>query len=225
MLIRLLAGINITYITFIECKDALENFSPDKYDLKMSKLDSVYANQQTPENDIDNSVALENEKMKRFETQVETLKGFMDIDNLYPVTSRKLWEAIYKFIIEHLKELVKDGRLGFTFYIRYNFCLYIIPLLPTEYVLVFPSFYHVIIPEKVKKYPLVLKFLTGLENFLKLVKKKSKVEVLPAFMVSKTFTSEKDIEIIKQIPDLIRTDPFKIIKWLIDFKIEPIGVV
>lgn len=210
--------------TMIDAKDGLSFFKPDKYDKRMAMVDNAYNKAGENINDPNNAAALEDELDEKLELQTRTLKKHLGLNNAHSIRSIKLWEEIYKYIIDHLKELLKDNKFGFTFYIRYNYCLFVIPLLPSDYILVFPAFYEKLIPPKIKKYPLVKNCLKAFRDFFHIVHKRSKKEVLPAFFVYRTISGPKDLEIIKEIPRLIRKDPLKLLKWVFDFHIEPLGV-
>lgn len=209
---------NITKLTFLlaHCKDTLFP-TADSYDLKMAKIDRFNINPPS----LSNKLALEDANFQRLDTQVASIAGFTGLDNLYSITSKSLWANIYAYIMEHLSNFLKMGEFSFTFSIRHCHCFFVIPLSPTDHFLVFPSFYSTLLPSRFRNHPVVLKFLDSVGKFLEQVKQRSKTEVLIIYKAIKKMEVE-DLSILKDIPSLIRTNPLKIILWLIDFNLEPI---
>lgn len=205
-------------IAAIPPKDTLSKEVTDKYDIKLSNIDDEYL--QHNKNGIKTVEDVVFENNQRIENQVSTLKNFLEIDEIYPLTSSHLWEKIYNYIIEHLHEFLENNQLSFKMYIRYNFCLYVIPLLPTEYFLVFPSFYKYIIPYKYRSTKLVLGIIDRIDKFLEEIKKRETKEILTVFYIKRSGSVKDDLEMIKLMPVLIRNDPIRILRWIVDFKAE-----
>lgn len=204
----------------VRCIDALARYKPDKYEQKMSRIDSLYGDPVKKKITEENEKALDKVVIHRLELQVKTLKSYMSIKDVYPISNSEIWERIHKYVMDNLKDLLKDLELRIPFHMRYNFCLYVIPLLPLHYVLIFPGFYKLLIPSAVRKNETAASFIAKVDKFLGEVKQRSKNEVLPSFTIKKTLTSPEDLAFMKQIPVLIKKDPLKIIEWLLSFRIE-----
>jgi len=196
---------------------------PDAAEIKMARLDAAY-DQANPPPSQENILELQNAAFQRLETQAETLASFIGVDNLHSISSGRLWRSIYDFVLRHLSKFLEDNTFSFSFSIRYSYCLYVIPLPVTDYVLIFPSFYARLLPARVKSHPVAARFLASLDRFLAEVKKRSQAEVLMMYKAVRRARVE-ELEILKEIPELIRSDPLKIINWLVDFKLEPITVM
>lgn len=207
-----------SYLKEIISLDTLSKELTDKYDMKLSKLDDEYLKHNMNDMKTVEDTIFENNQ--RLENQVSTLKNFLEIDELYSLTSSYLWDKIYNYIIEHLNEFLENNQLSFKMYIRYNFCLYVIPLLPTDHFLVFPSFYKYIIPYKYRSTKLVLSITNRIDKFLGEIKKRKTKEILTVFYIKRSGTVKDDLEMIKMMPVLIKNDPMKILRWIVDFKAE-----
>lgn len=190
-------------------KDALAYEKPDDHDLLLAANDQAIDNfineQAIPE--VPNVLAEEN--ILALETQAEALAKHFGSKNMHSVISRKLWEIIYNFIKENLEQFLKENRLQFKIYARYVFCFYVIPLLPTDYVLIFPSFYGKLIPSKFYKNEIVKTFIGALDSFFMRVRERSKRELLPAVTFARHTAIDEDLEMIKSIPEFIRSDPIR----------------
>lgn len=202
--------------------DSLSFEKPDKYDIRMAENDRLVRkafDERDAENETQGNLdAIKNNE--KLDNQAETLKKHYGYTNMYPVTNKDLWRIIYEFIKKNLKDFLENNRLYFKIHIRYALCTFIIPLLPTEYFLIFPSFYASLIPPKFKQNEFVGKFLNTMETFLKRVRLRSKKELLPTFIFARKNSSMQDVEFILEIPDLIRNDPVKILRWLFEFELE-----
>ena len=206
--------------------DQLAYDKPDKFDLKMAKNDlKIFNFFDEKDQKLNSKIKKTEDAIFKIEDQVETLKRFLNSKNIYPLTSTKLWEIIYDFIKGHLEDFLKNNELSFSIYIRYSFCSFIIPLLPSEYFLIFPSFYKILIPKKFRKNEHILKFIKIFDKFLLRVKARSSREFLPLFNFRKATSIQEDLEFIKEIPKIIISDPVKIIKWLLDFRLNENSLV
>lgn len=223
-------------LAFALLADPLAFEKPDKFDIRLASNDMKIAKLIEQKEDQENlggpngegspqrkSLGAEENKDK-LEDQVKALSKFMDTNNMYPLNSRKLWEMIYDFIIKHLDDFLKNNQIQFKIYMRYSFCAYIVPLLPTQYFLIFPSFYKILIPPKFKKNEFVASFLKIMDSFLEKVKKRSSNEMLPAFDFVRKGSSKDDLKMILEIPELVTTEPLKIVRWLIDFHLVDVSL-
>lgn len=201
--------------------DGLSDPRPDRYDIKMADNDRELARafEDIEKSKEDSNVKAVKNKEK-LNSQKEKLKKHLNTDQMYSLTDGDFWQMIYDFIKKNIADFLKDQTLFFTIYMRYSFCAYIIPLLPTQYFLIFPSFWKIFVPNKVLENESVKVFVKSLENFLKQVKERSDKEMLPVFVFTKSVTSEADLDFLLEIPDLLTKDPVKIIRWLSDFKLE-----
>lgn len=215
----------IVFLTYslINAKDSLAVEKPDKYDLRMAKIDKQYENAfkkpKIPTLPPSKHDEIEQKKDK-LDKQADALKKILKDDNVLPITSSDLWRIIYEYIKAHLKDFTKDNSLAVSFVLRYDFCLFIIPVVPANNLLVFPAFYKFLIPPKVKKVPTVAKFLAEFDSKLKIIQKKSSTQLLVTVVLKRTGNIKSDLEMILKIPDLIVQEPLKLLKWLFDFKIE-----
>ena len=210
----------VIFISFCTAVDKLSFAAPDKYDIRLNENDKKLADIMYNKDQLDNDVSVEIQKKEdRLDSQVSSIKKQLDSENVYSMTSKNIWRMIYNHIKEHLEQFLKGRDLVIKMYMRYSFCTYIIPLLPTQYVLLFPGFWEIFIPKKLKQNVYISKFIKTLKKFLNEVKKRSKNELLPAFTFSKSISGEQDIEFFLEVPVLIKTDPAKIIRWLLDFKL------
>lgn len=209
-------GLCLLLLSF--CKDSLYKEMPDRYDLKLSKIDQNYLNSTKENTKTTEDTIFENNQ--RLDNQVSTLKNYLEIDEVYSLTSTKLWEKIYNYIVEHLNEFLENNQLSFKMHIRYNFCFYVIPLLPTEYFVVFPSFYKYFIPYKYRNEKAILNFTNGIDGFLKEIKNRRYKEILTVFYVKRSGTAKDEIEMIKKIPEMIKNEPMALIRWIMGFKVE-----
>ena len=215
----------ILLISYCIAKDDLFNIVPDKYDIKLNANDKALAEKMDSKVELKDEKSLEIQKNKdKLNSQVDSIKKELGTNKVFPISSIDLWKFIYDFIKNNLDDFIKGKSLSIKMYMRYTFCVYIIPLLPTEYVLLFPSFWEIFIPNKFKKNIYISNFIETLKKFLKEVKERSDRELLPAFIFSKSITGEEDLEFFLEIPELISTDPGKIIRWLLDFKQENSGL-
>lgn len=221
----------LSYLTLLDKAFALEKASanldtlafekPDKFDLKLGKNDMEIANILDQKKDVPLPKSLKVEKNNsKLDKQKNEMRKKFKTDNMFSVRDRKLWEIIYNFIKLHIEDFLNGTKLSFKIHMRYSFCTYILPLLPTEYFLLFPSFYKVFIPTKIKKSEFGKTFLGAIDKFLEKVKERSDKELLPTFTFARAGSSLEDIEFILTIPDLISTDPIKILRWLYDFELE-----
>lgn len=159
-------------------------------------------------------------KQEKLEKQAQALRKILKAKNIHPITSHNLWEQIYKYIEKHIVEYLENSHFSFSFPIRYGFCSFIIPLTPIEKTLIFPAFYKFLIPKKLTKIKLVEDFVKSFDNFLNMIKKKSQTELLITVTLKRETNGLKDLEMIKKIPDLVKSDPLKIIAWAFDFKAD-----
>ncbi|KAM0680437.1 hypothetical protein GINT2_001497 [Glugoides intestinalis] len=183
----------------------------------MNKNDEIILNL-IPE--IDDEALQQEESFQNLEKQAEELGSLMQSDNMYSLTNSSLWEMIYKYIMENIDEFLKGQKLSIKMHIRYNFCLFVIPLLPTEYFLVFPSFYKKLLPQKMLNQPTIVEFIKAVDGFLDEVKSRKYTEILTVFIISRTVNLKDELEIIKEIPRYIKEDPIKVIRWLMKFNVE-----
>lgn len=185
-----------------------------QHDLEIAESKNRLENETEPVKNTPEQVNFE------LDNQIEVLKKQLDSTNMYSIKSTDLWEKIYQYIISKIDEFLKNNRLVLSINMRYSLCSYIIPLLPTEYILIFPSFYKLLIPNKVLENELISKFIKLFDEFLEKVKERSDNEFLPKFNFVRTTSGKEDIEMIKRIPDLISNEPVVLFKWLMDFKLE-----
>lgn len=213
--------VNIYFIINL-VKSTLKPGKNDKYDSIMDKRDNDIENQkeETPPKDSNSPYLKAIQKQDKLDQQVEALKKVLKEKNLYPITSNDLWAKIYKYIMDHIDEFLKNLQFSISFPIRYTFCVYIIPIIPAEKTLVFPAFYKFIIPRKVKKIPLVKDWMKKFDDFMNIIKKKSKTELLVTVRIKRPNTVKEDLEILKRIPDLVKNDPMQLIRWIFEFKAE-----
>jgi hypothetical protein len=210
------------FLILVLCKvDQLAFDQPDKFDFKLAKNDLQIINFLDQKDEKLNSKIIKTEEnLLKLDNQVDTLRKYFESKNIHSLLSSNLWEKIYKFILENLDKYLKDSNLFFSISMRYSLCTYIIPLLPTEYFLIFPSFYKILIPKKVKKNEIVKKFIKSLDKFLLRVKYRSKRELLPNFRFIKKTSLKEDLEMIREIPKIINSEPLRLIKWVVEFEIE-----
>lgn len=204
-------------------KDGLAREKPDSYDMKLAHQDSLTA--RTLDNDtapLPASIEAAN-KIDRLERQTEALRKLLGEDNLLPITSHQLWEMIFQYIMDHIEQFLKDNTLDIQIPMRYNFCMFVMPILFTDYFLVFPAFYKFLIPSKIKNILVVKNFLANLDQFLNFIKKKSEKELLITVHIKRTGSVKDDLEMIRQIPTFIVSDPIKVIRWMQDFSFKTDG--
>lgn len=138
-------------------------------------------------------------------------------------TSSDMWKRLHDYIKSHLDELLVDGFLGIQFQMRYSFCMYIVMFIPAEVVFPIPGFYKRMIPAKSKKIEIIRKTLEDVDKFFSFIKEESKT----SFIINVTFgvkiDLKNDLQFILEIPKLIKTDPGKIIRWLLRFQIKAAG--
>lgn len=202
----------------ILARDGLAVEKPDRYDINMAETDRFYLN--SLDHDITAEKLKKEEVYQRVDDHAEKLNKLLDSNSIYSLTSSDLWNRIYEYLVEHLDEFLKNGNLFFKIHMRYSLCTYIMPLLPTDYILVFPSFYKILIPSKFKKIKAVSDFLKSLDKFFTLVKQRSKTEILPTFVFKRSGSLKDDLIVIKRIPELIKTNPSSLVSWLFNFTVE-----
>ena len=216
ILFALLALINRIFAKL----DGLAYEKPDKYDLKLGKNDMDITNYLDQKKDVQARSLEVEENNAKLDNQADTLNQYLGTNKMLPWTSRNLWKIIYDFIMKHIEDFLKDTKLSFKIHIRYAMCTFIVPLLPTEYFLIFPSFYERLIPMKFKRNEFVMMFLQAANSFLMKVRKRSAKELLPTFIFARKGSSLDDIKFMLTIPELITTDPMKLLRWVFEFELE-----
>lgn len=205
-------------------KDKLNLEKPDKFDMKMAKNDKYLAgiyNKPKPEETTPPSPSKEAQMKKdKLDKQVEALKKVLGEKNLVSLTDSDFWNKLYNYIKINIDKFLKNGHLGFSFPVRYNFCLFVIPIIPAQSALVFPAFYKFLIPPKVKKIEMVAKFLNEFDGHLRTIKKKSSTQLLVTVYLKRKGNFKEEIEMIRKIPDLIVQDPAQLLRWVFNFAIE-----
>lgn len=217
-------GIGLDILPFT--KDDLAKEKPDNYDMKLARQDSLAArtlDTALGKDMVEPASAEIMDKIDKLEKQTDNLKKLLGVDNLLPITSHNLWEMIFKYIMDHIEQFLKDNTIDIQIPMRYNFCVFVMPIMFTNYFLVFPAFYKFLIPSKVKNIPSVKDFLAKFDRFLNFIKKRSKKELLITVHIKRTGSLKEDLEMIKQIPTFIVSDPTKIIRWMLDFTVEANG--
>lgn len=206
-------------------RDELANEKPDNYDLKLAHQDSLAAHTLGMlDRDLTQPTSIEiTSKIDKLEKQTDDLKKLLGEENLLPITSHELWEMIFKYIMDNIEQFLKDNTVEIKIPMRYNFCVFVMPIVFTNYFLVFPAFYKFLIPSKVKSMPLVKDFLTRFDKFLNFIKDRSQKELLITVHIKRTKSVKEDFEMIRQIPTFIVSDPIKIIRWMKDFNVEAKG--
>lgn len=204
-------------------KDGLANEKPDSYDMRLARQDGIAARILDKDTAPQPASVDVSNKIDKLEKQADALRKLLGEDNILPITSHKLWEMIFQYIMDHIEQFLKDNTIDIQIPMRYNFCVFVMPIVFTNYFLVFPAFYNFLIPPKVKSILMVKDFLTKFDRFLNFIKKKSKTELLITVHIKRTGSVKDDLEMIKQIPDFIVSDPIKIIRWMLDFSVEANG--
>lgn len=223
----------VTRYTFILLLNLLESVSslrdplalekPDKFEIKMLKADRRLSNIfDSPKKKHESHTKRQRiEKTKaKLQKQVDNLKNIVGENNVAPVTDFDLWKKLYDYIIENLDNYLKDGEFTVSFVSRYNFCLFVIPIIPANFVMVFPAFYKIFFPPKLKTEPVIAEFLKDLDRNLNIIKKKSSTQLLVTTLLKRSGNIRKELEVIKEIPHLIVEDPMKLLRWIMVFKIE-----
>ncbi|KAI5168304.1 hypothetical protein PAEPH01_0017 [Pancytospora epiphaga] len=199
---------------------------PDYGDIRMAQNDMLLSGKNSVENTADSIISPSMEsitKNARLKEQRDKLAKYLGTEDIYSLTSHTLWEKIRKFILDHWKELCPDGYLSIPLTIRYGFCVYIVMMIPAEVAFPFPSLYRYLLPKKTTKIQILNDFFLELDNFLSFAKEKSREQFLISFYVGKEISLRDDIDFLLKIPDLITTDPVKILRWLLQFEVRSDG--
>lgn len=162
-------------------------------------------------------------KQEKLERQADAIRKMLKTKNAYPLTSKKLWDRLYQYIIDHIAEFLKNAQFSISFPIRYSFCVYVIPLIHINKTLIVPSVYKFLIPKDMAKLDIVKTFTKSFDEFMNVIKKRTKTEVLVTVRLKRQVTASEDLEIIKRMPYLVKNDPLELIRWLFDFKAEVVN--
>lgn len=204
--------------------DSLDIFreKPDFGDIKMSLNDIVIDQGENLESFKSDSVDsfVKDQKLKE---QRDKLAKYLQTDDVYSLTSLDLWKKIREYIILNWPKLFNDGYLSIPLDIRYNFCVFIVMMIPAEVIFPIPAFYTYLIPKSAHKVPILKDALKELERFFAFVKKRSKKQFLISFYVGRGGSPKEDLDFLLEIPKLITTDPIKILRWLLRYEIKSDG--
>ncbi|KAI4291621.1 hypothetical protein PAPHI01_0895 [Pancytospora philotis] len=159
----------------------------------------------------------------QLDAQRDRLAAYLGVDEVSSLTSPDLWQRIHDWLMANWDSIVTEGYLGITLHVRYNFCLYIIMLIPAEAIFPLPSAYTFLVPRRAKRVPVISDFLKRLEEFLKFVKKRSGEQFLIPFTIGRRFSAKEDLSFVLRIPALISTDPIQVIRWFLDFELKADG--
>lgn len=209
--------------------DEFKEDSPDKYERLINRKDNKIENRNNeykPTNEEKIPKFLEAlEKKGILEKQFKEISEHLNVDNLASLTNRDLWNDIYKSIMDQIHDFLKGKELSISFPIRYSMCFFIIPIISADKFLIFPAFYKFLIPSRIKSHESISKFLNSFDKLLNFIKKQSENDLLVNIYLKRNNTLKEEIEIIKMMPDLIVSDPVKIVRWISDFRAETPGYI
>lgn len=172
------------------------------------------------------SAALDSQaKRTRLEEQRDKLAKHLGTDDVDAITNEAMWVRLRSWILENMEKLLAQGYFGLPLQIRYNWCMFIVIQIPAQVIFPIPAAYKYLVPKKAEKVPIVKDALRRLDEFFTFVKKRSATDFLITFTIGRAGTAREDFDFILEIPKLIRSDPIKIIQWILKFQIKADGFV
>lgn len=228
-----IAGIpaNETASAGIPAPDQLDNTKdgsfverPEQADIIMNQNDlKIYKKLNEKNIDKRGEAVKAMERDATLQAQRDKIAKLLKTEDVYKVTSSEFWRKIYNYIVENLEKLMENGYFSIPFLMRYSFCAHIVVFIPQEAAFVFPGFYKIFIPKQAYKIKILKDALEELDRFLEFIKKKSKNELLITVFFGRSGNPKEDLAFILEIPNYIRTDPIKILRWILKFEFKANG--
>lgn len=131
--------------------------------------------------------------------------------SLPSLNSRSFFKNLHNWILQHLNDLVIDGRLGITLEMRYFLCCFIVLYIPPQYGFFFPKFLISLLDNKKlkNKNETLKKIIEEIKTFFDYIESTKKDKFLVSFTISRSFRigiDEKTLLWIKELPDRFFND-------------------